>query len=195
MRNAALTIIMTLSSVATIAQNFEAGEKIFKMNCAACHKMDAKLIGPSLMNVVSEQGEEWTRKWIYNNEELRKSGDAHAIAIYEEYNKQVMPNYSYLTDQELSDLVAYMKDWKEVQVAKTVATAAAPAAATGTVDAPQPVSEEWSSTAKLVVGIAAAALILTIVTMYTLIQAFKAIVGYRLYDAPEKGNTHEKTEG
>ena len=38
------------------SQDYKAGEKIFKMNCASCHKMDAKLIGPPLQNVVKEQG-------------------------------------------------------------------------------------------------------------------------------------------
>ena len=65
-----LTIVFTTFSVATIAQDYAAGEKIFKGNCASCHKMDAKLIGPPLENVVADQGEEWTKKWIYNNQQF-----------------------------------------------------------------------------------------------------------------------------
>jgi len=181
MRTAVMTVGMTIVSLAAMAQSYEAGEKVYKMNCAACHKMDAKLIGPSLMNVVAEQGEDWTRRWILNNEELRKSGDAHAIAIYEEYNRQVMPNYSYLSDDELTGLITYLRDWKEVEVAKTVAAAASPApsAAGESAAAVAASGVEWTSTAKWAAGFAAVALLLTVVTMYTLLQAFKAIVQYR----------------
>ena len=197
MRAVALTIGMALTGLVLKAQTFEAGEKVFKMNCASCHKMDAKLIGPPLMNVVADQGEDWTRRWILNNDELRKSGDAHAIAIFEEYNKQVMPNYSYLSDDELTGLIAYLKDWKEVEVAKTVAASAAPAPSAAGQPAAAMVapSAEWTSTAKLAAGIAAVALLLTVVTMYTLLQAFKAIVQYRLHDASEKAQEHPEQHG
>jgi cytochrome c2 len=49
-----LTLMLACFSVTTLAQDYSAGEKIFKGNCAACHKMDAKLIGPPLQNVVVE---------------------------------------------------------------------------------------------------------------------------------------------
>jgi mono/diheme cytochrome c family protein len=186
MRTTVLTIGMALAGLTAVAQDYAAGEKVFKMNCSSCHKMEAKLIGPPLMNVVADQGEDWTTRWIKNNEELRKSGDAHAIAIYEEYNRQVMPSYSYLSDQELSDLVLYLKDWNDVQAAKVV-EAPAPTADNGNAPAPAAEKVQWSSAAKLAMGIVAVALLLTVVTMYTLLQAFKAIVRYRLNEtAPAK---------
>ena len=65
-----LIIAAVLSALNSYSQNFEAGEAIFKANCSACHKMDSKLIGPPLENTVADQGFEWTKKWIYNNQEL-----------------------------------------------------------------------------------------------------------------------------
>ena len=34
------------------AQDYEAGKKLFKNNCASCHHMEKKAVGPPLKNVV-----------------------------------------------------------------------------------------------------------------------------------------------
>ena len=69
----------------TILSAFEGdasnGKKLFKSQCASCHKLDKKLIGPALTGVTDKYSEEWLLAWIRNNAELRASGDADAIAI------------------------------------------------------------------------------------------------------------------
>lgn len=158
------------------AQDYAAGEKIFKANCAACHKMDSKVIGPPLQNTVAEQGFEWTKKWIYNNEELRASGDAHALEIYEEYNRQVMPPYSFLSDEELTNLVTYLAEWKDKQ-AEPVATAAADAGTSGETTAVAPkVERKLSAGGKVVLGVLLFAVVMITVTILTLYRAFKTMV-------------------
>jgi len=62
------------------------GKKIFNANCASCHKLEGKLIGPALGKVEERRTNEWLKAWIKNNAELRASGDADAIAIFNEYN-------------------------------------------------------------------------------------------------------------
>ena len=158
------------------AQDYAAGEKIFKANCAACHKMDSKLIGPPLQNTVTEQGFEWTKKWIYNNEELRASGDAHANAIYEEYNRQVMPAYSYLSDEELTNLVTYLGEWNEKQSAPAVATAASTSETGETVAEAPKVKRKLSAGGKVVLGVLVFATIMITITILTLYRAFKTMV-------------------
>ena len=95
--------IFAFSSVLT-AQNIEEGEKLYKANCTACHQIDAKLIGPALRGVNDKYSEEWLLKWIKNSAELIASGDADAIAIYEEYNKSPMTAFliSLMTMLEIS---------------------------------------------------------------------------------------------
>src|SRR5690554_7290809 len=44
-----------------------AGESLFKANCAACHKMDSKSIGPALRGVGDKFEREWLYKWIQNS--------------------------------------------------------------------------------------------------------------------------------
>ena len=168
---------LLMLSLSVSAQDYAAGEKIFKANCAACHKMDSKVIGPPLQNTVAEQGFEWTKKWIYNNEELRASGDAHALAIYEEYNRQVMPPYSYLSDEELTNLVTYIGEWKEKQSAPAVADAYGADSASGETVATAPKAKrELSSGGKVVLGVILFACIMVTITILTLYRAFKTMV-------------------
>ena len=117
MRKVLLVIGILLANF-TNAQSFEAGEKVFKQNCAACHKMDKKVVGPALQNVVADQGAEWVYAWVKNNQALRESGDAHANEVYNEFNQGVMPAYEWLGEESLNDVVQYLADWKGKQEAK-----------------------------------------------------------------------------
>jgi mono/diheme cytochrome c family protein len=171
-----LTIVFITLSVTTIAQDYTAGEKIFKGNCASCHKMDAKLIGPPLENVVADQGEEWTKKWIYNNQTLRDAGDAHAIAIFEEYNKMVMPSYSYLTDDELTNLTTFIGGWKEKQVELAQVSNDETQGASGTSIAAPTEPKELSAVSKVILSALAFAVIMITLTILTLYRAFITMV-------------------
>jgi cytochrome c551/c552 len=121
-----LLFLLVLSIPTMIySQDFEKGKTIFEQNCASCHKMDGKLVGPPLQNTVETQGREWTQKWIYNSQVLIEEGDAHANEIYKEYNQMAMPSYSWLAEDELSALVDYLEGWKTnqpVEVAEEAST-------------------------------------------------------------------------
>jgi len=91
------------------ADNVENGEKIYKQNCTACHLMTkARLVGPGLEGVTEKYEKEWLIKWIRNSQALIQSGDERAIAIFEEYDKSVMPGFDF-SDEEFSDLLAYLE--------------------------------------------------------------------------------------
>ena len=104
-------LLMLLYSVTLFGQDFERGKELFKQNCAACHKMDKRLVGPPLQNVVAEQGRDWTKEWIYNSKALIDAGDEHAVEIWEEYNRAAMPAYNYLEDSDLESIVTYLADY------------------------------------------------------------------------------------
>ena len=65
------------------------------------------MIGPKLGGVESRRENDWLKSWIRNNAALRASGDADAIAIYEEYNGSVMTAFPALTDQNIDDILYY----------------------------------------------------------------------------------------
>lgn len=85
-----------------------AGKSLFNANCAACHKLDKKLVGPALGKISERREMEWLKAWIKDNNALRASGDADAIAIYEEYKGSPMTAFPQLSDTDIENLVAYM---------------------------------------------------------------------------------------
>ena len=84
------------------------GEKIFKQNCTACHTIGGgRLVGPDLSGVTEKREDKWLKSWITNSQDLIASGDADAIAIFEEYNKTAMTPFDF-SDEELTAVLAYI---------------------------------------------------------------------------------------
>ena len=107
-----MLLLLVLSySVTMFGQDFERGKELFKQNCAACHNMEKKRVGPPLQGTVAAQGRDWTKTWIKNSQALIKSGDTHAVEIWNEYNQAAMPSYSYLEDSDLESIVTYLADY------------------------------------------------------------------------------------
>ena len=95
------------------------GEQIFKANCTSCHNIgEGRLIGPGLKGVTEKRNKEWLKQWINSSSELIASGDADAIAIFEEYNKSVMTSF-YFSDEDFEALYGYLENppIEEVKVA------------------------------------------------------------------------------
>ena len=104
---AAFIFFFSVTTVSAFEGDASNGKKLFKSQCASCHKLDKKLIGPALSGVTDKYSEEWLLAWIRNNAELRASGDADAIAIFEEYNGSVMSAFPALSDQDIFDILQY----------------------------------------------------------------------------------------
>lgn len=109
-----VALFLTMATVlSSFAQEAEAkgdavqGKSLFNANCAACHTLDKRLVGPPLSGVAEKRSREWLQKWIRNSADLIKSGNKDAIAIYEEYNKIPMTPFPQLSDQEIDDILAY----------------------------------------------------------------------------------------
>ncbi len=84
-----------------------AGKKLFNANCAACHKLNKRAVGPALKGVSSKYEKEWLYKWIKNSSAFIKSGDERAIAIWEEYNKSAMNAFPQLSNSDIDNIIAY----------------------------------------------------------------------------------------
>ena len=115
-----LTVFFTLS-LNLFAQ--ADGEQIFKTNCISCHTIGGgRLIGPDLEGVSKKRNVEWLKKWINSSSDFIASGDADAIAIFEEYNKVAMTSF-YFEDEDMDALLAYLENppIEEKEVATTSA--------------------------------------------------------------------------
>lgn len=92
------------------------GEKIFKSTCAACHKLEGKLIGPELKGITEKRDQDWLIEWIKDSPAMIASGDELAIQVFEENNKLPMIANPQLSDQDILDVLAYTTG-QEVPVA------------------------------------------------------------------------------
>ena len=101
-----------LISISLSAQEGDAinGKKLYKANCAACHKLDKKLVGPPLKGISDKRERKWLHAWIKDNAALRKSGDALAKKVFEENNKMPMTPYPQLSEKDIDDILAYTDD-------------------------------------------------------------------------------------
>lgn len=110
-----ILILPTLIGLLLMAQPVSAqadGEKLFTENCASCHALDAKVVGPALRGVHDRPGrsEKWLLSWVKNSAKMIADGDALAVKLYEENNKSAMNNFENLGDDNIKAVLAYIKD-------------------------------------------------------------------------------------
>ena len=103
--------------------DIQAGKSLFNANCAACHQLNRKAVGPALSGVSEKYDREWLYKWIKNGTQMIKDGDPQAVAIWEEYNRAVMTNYPQFSNEQIDNILAYT-DYTPPPPAVTVATSA-----------------------------------------------------------------------
>ena len=85
------------------------GEKLFKNNCAVCHQVQNKMVGPALKNVYERRDVPWLLGFIKNSQKVIQSGDEYAVNLYNEYGKAVMPSFDYFSDDEIKNILGYIK--------------------------------------------------------------------------------------
>lgn len=117
---------MAVSSVN--AQDAAAGAAIFKQKCTACHGIDKAVVGPALKGIDTKYDEAFLIKWIKNAPAFIASGDAQAVKAAE-YSPAMMSAFPELSDDDIKNIVAYVK-------VGDVKPAADPNAAAGAAGAP-----------------------------------------------------------
>ncbi|MBK6889784.1 MAG: c-type cytochrome [Sphingobacteriales bacterium] len=126
---------ITTSTFAAVDKNGDAykkGEALYKANCASCHKMNEKLVGPPSAGMHTRYSKEWLHKWIRNSQDMVKAGDPQAVAVFKENNGAIMTPFANLTDAEIDNIITYVEGESEAPAAAAAAPAggAAPNAAT-----------------------------------------------------------------
>jgi len=102
-------LIFSFSLLSGFAQeaDVQAGKKLFNANCASCHKLNKKAVGPALKGVSAKYDREWLYSWIKNSSAMIKEGDPQAVAIWEEYNKVAMNAFPMLSNTDIDNIIAY----------------------------------------------------------------------------------------
>lgn len=142
-----------------------AGESLFKANCAACHKLDAKAVGPALRGVVELFDRDWLHKWIKNSQGLIASGDAQAIKVFEANNKMIMTSFPGLSDEDIDNILAYTSQPK----------AAPPVAAVDAAGTASSTGDGGGVSNGLVLGALALIFLLLVIMLYLVTNTLKRI--------------------
>lgn len=158
------------------------GKDLFKGNCAACHKLEGKLVGPPLGGITEKKSAEWLHKWIKNSQALIAAGDKDAIAIFEEYNKVPMIAYeTILSDQDINDVLAYVADPAKAEAAAAPATPAGDAttdaapAATGDTAATAAAPVKESGNKSLPIVLLSASVLLLLALVFIIVKANREV--------------------
>jgi len=159
--NALLVIILTAAFTSSQLHAQDAA-KLFKANCAACHKVsDKKSVGPGLLGIKSRWPDQAKLiAWIKNSPEFLKTGDAYANNLFKEYNSIPMPPQA-LSDAEITALIDWCDKGGDAPAsAPTAGTTAAPEGAAATTPA---ATEGSGSAAYILIGLGILFLILILV--------------------------------
>ncbi len=85
------------------------GKTLFNNNCATCHAVTNEVVvGPGLKGINERRQLDWLINWIRNPQKVIESGDKYAVDLYNKFNKQIMPGFGDLTDQQIQSILAYV---------------------------------------------------------------------------------------
>ena len=160
-----LSLVLAVAfTLPTYAQepDVDKGKSLFNMNCAACHKLNKRAVGPALAGVSQKYEKEWLYSWIKNSMAMVKSGDPQAVAIYEEYNKSVMTAFPQLSNEDIDNILAYT-DY--TPPAPAVPAAVATTAASG----------GDNTTSTLLLGVLVLVLIILVVMLFLVTKTLRKI--------------------
>ncbi|TFF37751.1 c-type cytochrome [Mucilaginibacter psychrotolerans] len=86
-----------------------AGKTIFTSQCTSCHAIGRVVVGPALKDVDKRRSEQWIMAFVRGSQKVIKNGDTTAKNLFEKFNETVMPDHPGLTDDNIRDVVAYIK--------------------------------------------------------------------------------------
>jgi len=83
------------------------GDALFKNNCAQCHAVNDRVVGPALAGLTKRRRIEWVVSWVHNSSKIIASGDEYAVKLFNDYGKQQMPAFPQLSEHDIKDIVLW----------------------------------------------------------------------------------------
>ncbi|TXK33274.1 c-type cytochrome [Pontibacter qinzhouensis] len=177
--------LLLLAGSPTQAQDAVAGKKIFEGNCAACHSLEADVVGPALKDVHKRRGNEWLVQFIKNSQAMVAAGDKDAVAIFEKFNKIPMTAFEgSLSDADINNIIAYITEASEAPSAVVAEVPAAPVApgAQPTAAASDVAFMDLPPLVFFIIALTALVLVLVLALIYMLARLLVPMMGDSLYD-------------
>ncbi|GIV22494.1 MAG: cytochrome c [Bacteroidia bacterium] len=90
------------------------GKALFQANCASCHAVNRRVVGPALKGVHERWGndEQEIIKFVHNSQAYINGNfknSAYAKKLFEQYNRAVMTAFTGLSDAEIKAILDYIK--------------------------------------------------------------------------------------
>jgi mono/diheme cytochrome c family protein/nitrate reductase gamma subunit len=86
-------------------------KKLFTQRCMACHTFGKGVkVGPDLKGVTERRERPWLQRFIRSSQSVIGEGDPTAKALFQQFNQQQMPDWTDLTEPQISSLL----DWFSV---------------------------------------------------------------------------------
>ncbi|MEQ9443096.1 MAG: cytochrome c [Cyclobacteriaceae bacterium] len=90
--------------------SFASGRALFNQHCTACHALGKQIIGPALASAHNRRPLDWLVSFIQNSQQvIREDTTGYAEQLFIQYNRQVMPNFEFLSRDEILNILAYIK--------------------------------------------------------------------------------------
>lgn len=106
-----ISIVSYGQEIPTEAVNITEGKSLFNANCKTCHSVQNRLVGPALKNVYDRVPSiDWIFGFVKNSQKVIQSGDDYAVALYDEYNQTEMTAFSDFSNEEILDILAFVKN-------------------------------------------------------------------------------------
>lgn len=151
-----------------------AGDALFKNNCAQCHAVNDKVVGPALAGISKRRPISWIIPWIHNSSKVIASGDEYAVKLFNDYGKQQMPAFPQLSDKEITSIVAWVTSQEGGKTA-TAATGGPTAENAGPTDG-QAGASAASGTTDILLIVLVVVLIVLVVTLAIIANLMKDVL-------------------
>jgi mono/diheme cytochrome c family protein len=92
----------------TEAAAISEGDVLFKNNCAQCHAVNDKVVGPALAGITKRRSISWLIPWVKNSSKVITTGDEYAVKLFDDYGKQQMPAFPQLSDKDIKSIMAWV---------------------------------------------------------------------------------------
>lgn len=101
------------------------GKAVFQKNCTSCHAIQTQIVGPALRNVFDRHSEAWIISFVHSSQTVIKSGDTSAVTLFTKFNQTVMPDHRNLSDQDIRNIIGYIREESKIGVPQLPAATAA----------------------------------------------------------------------
>ena len=82
----------------------------FKIIAPVCHTIGGgRLVGPDLIGVEDRRSPQWLNTFVKSAQSMVDSGDAQAVALFEEYFNLPMPD-APISEQQITEVLLYIQN-------------------------------------------------------------------------------------